>query len=164
MANNENNFDVTLYEPMTLDKMELCLNNINDAYEGFPNAYSHNNFYALFNLSEQFYTFSMEFISLSEGLFQNKLIECDKDTALIIKQNIQDLKICVDELKYDRDVWINDSTLLEDPNFAQSVENGNHYITLLKNKVTSFLKDISKQIPLNEEIAPPLKSKNHKLS
>lgn len=145
-----------------LVKLTSYSSDLNDVYEAFPSAYQNNNLYALFNLSEEFYANSVGIIHLSSFLFKNKLIELDGHDANIIIRNINHLANYIDALKTERNEWIEETTLLEDPSFADAVHEGDLSFKELKNRIQDFFKTSSKDTPPAED-APSPRIKRYKL-
>lgn len=135
----------------SLDLARISLENIMTLYQEFANAYKHNNVYQLFRISEDFYNNTTKFISASHHLFKHKLIKTKDADCSIIFQNMNILIEMIDQLNAERDNWISQSSILDEPKFALAVKEGTNRIDLLKEKIQNFLKASPEPIEIENE-------------
>lgn len=169
MTNSENIPALLLSRQQIKDKEEIfhsiacCLDNINEVYTDFSTAYQHNNIHALFHLSKEFYTNSMDFVRLSNYLYKNKLIDFSDENLNNIIDNIKGLTNYIEVLKNDRDQWLKESTITEDPSFAKALMNGKECFETLENNIECFLKMVSKEMCVEKNVTEP-KAKYYKIT
>ncbi len=128
-----------------LERIAVCLNNINLAYKEFPLAYKRNNIYGLFNIGKEFYTNSMNFILYSQYLYKHQLLDFSEHNSGTIVNNMNELKSYIDNLKNERNEWLCGNSLMDEPSFAESFDKGTEHFKKLEKKIKTFLDAVSRE-------------------